>query len=65
VALVSELDEPGRLRLRAVAEACVEPRLRSALDLLSTDAAAQATDETLVHALDALEWEGSCELTER
>jgi hypothetical protein len=65
VALVSDLDEPGRLRLRAVAEACVEPRLRSALDLLSTDAAAQATDETLVHALDALEWEGSCELTER
>jgi hypothetical protein len=64
VALARELDDGGRRRLRAAADACVEPRLRSALELMSTDAAASANEEALGHALDALEWEGSCDLVE-
>jgi hypothetical protein len=51
--------------MRTAAEACAEPRLRTALDLLATDAAARASEEALVHALDSLEWEGRGELLER
>ncbi|MCL2450913.1 MAG: hypothetical protein FWD17_18370 [Polyangiaceae bacterium] len=65
VALARGLDEEGRRRLRVAAEGCVEPRLRSALELMSTDAAATASEEALGHALDALEWENSCELLEQ
>jgi hypothetical protein len=39
--------------------------MRTALDLLATDAAARASEDALVHALDSLEWEGSGELVER
>jgi hypothetical protein len=65
VALGRELDDGGRRRLRVAADGCVEPRLRSALDLIATDSAAVANDEALVQALDALEWEGSYETVGR
>jgi hypothetical protein len=65
IALVRRLDPSGRDRLRAAAQGCAEPRLRTALDLLATDAAARASEDALVHALDSLEWEGSGELLER
>jgi len=52
VALRDRLDEGGRRRLRLVADACVVPRLRVALDAATLD-----DDASLARALDELEAE--------
>lgn len=54
VALRDRLDEGGRRRLRIVADACVVPRLRVALDAASLD-----DDAALARALEDMEAEDS------
>jgi hypothetical protein len=51
VALSGALDDDGRARLRAAAEATVMPRVRVALEA----AAREAREEELIEALSALE----------
>jgi hypothetical protein len=59
LALAPSLDEQGRARLHAVADACAEPRLRLALSTAATTAAAGGSDEELAAALDAIEAEAA------
>jgi len=56
IALAPTLQDTDRARLRAVADGCAEPRLRTAL--ATALAEARAPDEILAEALDALEGEG-------
>jgi len=58
LALAPSLDEAGRERLRAAASSCAEPRLRIALSTAATDTGANAPDDELAAALDAIESEG-------
>jgi hypothetical protein len=55
VALASSLDPDGRARLRAAADACVEPRVRVMLTTTATIAGAHLGDEDLAAALDAVD----------
>jgi hypothetical protein len=55
LALRTKLDEPGRARLRVVADACAAPKLRVALQTAASD----AKPETLEEAFEPLEDEGA------
>jgi hypothetical protein len=59
LALAPSLDEQGRERLRAAADACAEPRLRLALSTAATTAASGGSDEELAALLDAIESEAA------
>jgi hypothetical protein len=55
LALAPSLDDAGRERLRAAADASVEPRVRVALATAATSAGASVPDEDLAAALDAID----------
>jgi hypothetical protein len=58
IALASSLDDRGRERLRAIAGACADPRLRIALTAASDPASVAAADDDLAATLDAIECDG-------
>jgi hypothetical protein len=55
LALAPSLDEAGRDRLRAAADACAQPRVRVALATAASSAGASVPDEDIAAALDAID----------
>jgi hypothetical protein len=59
LALAPSLDEQGRARLRAAADACAEPSVRMALAVAARGAGRAESDEDLAAVLDAIEAEAA------